>query len=93
MNKKENPQLFNFGDEDFTRKLFIYYSWSAPVILFLLSILFFKEKALITGFIILFLSIFLIPIDKISKKISKSLRILIVLGLIVLAVYSTYFYA
>ncbi len=91
--KKETGNYLYLGEETFLKKLSVYYSWVAPVILLLLSCVFFYDKAFITGFIILFLSVFLLPIlKKHTVRIPKLIRVLIVLALVILAFLSMNLY-
>ncbi len=91
--KKESRKYFNLGDQKFQDKLSIYYSWFAPVLLFLFACGMFIDKAFITGLIILSLSTFLLPIlKKYTCKIPRLARVLIDLTLIFLAFQSMNLY-
>ena len=92
-NKNDTGKFFNLGDQEFQNKLSNYYSWFAPVLLLLFACGIFLDKAYITGFIILLLSIFLLPIlKKYIFKIPKLIRLLVELTLIILAFQSMNLY-
>lgn len=92
MTPKETKKFFNFGNEEFTKKLFLYYSWCVPFGLFVLSCIFLYAKSFVTGFIFLLLTLFLLPINKFTTGLPKTIRALGILGLIALGFLSLYLY-
>ncbi len=93
MNGKKKGFSLYLGDEEFLKKLFVYYSWIIPIVLFLFSCVVLYDKAIVTGLILLVLSIFNLPIVKKKLlKISRVTRLLINIGLIILTVLSMNLY-
>ena len=91
--KKGTSKYFNLGENEFQKKLSIYYSWVAPIVLFLFACGMFYDRAIITGIIILLLSVFHLPIlKKYTSKIPKLMRVFITLALIILAFLSMNLY-
>lgn len=93
MNGKKKGFSLYLGDEEFLKKLTVYYSWFIPIILFLFSCVVLFDKAIITGLLILFLSTFNLPIiKKYTPKIPLVIRLFINIGLIILVVSSMNLY-
>jgi len=89
--KKKGFSLY-LGDEEFLKKLTVYYSWFIPIILFLFSCVVLYDRSVVTGIFILILSIFNLPIIKKKLlKVSRVTRLLINVGLIILTVLSMIF--
>ena len=86
--KKKGFSLY-LWDEKFIKKITVYYSWFTPIVLFLFSCVVLYDKAIITGLLILFLSIFNLPITKkYLPKIPFIISLLINAGLIIFAILS-----
>ncbi len=93
MSEKKKGFSLYFGDEEFLKKLFIYYSWIIPIFLFIFSCIVLYDQSIVTGILILILSIFNLPIIKNKlPKLSRVTRLLINIGLIILAVFSMNLY-
>ncbi len=86
-NKKKNESKWSIylGDETFDKKLFRFYSWFFPVVLFLLSCVFIYDGALVPGIIILFLSIYNFPpVKKLTQFLPRIIRIITNIALVYL---------
>lgn len=93
MSEKKKGFSLYLGDEEFLKKLTIYYSWVISIVLFLFSCVVLYDNAIVTGLIILVLSIFNLPIvKKHLPKIPRVIRLLINIGLIILTVLSMNLY-
>lgn len=91
--KKGKRISLYLGDEEFLRKISIYYSWFTPVVLFLFSFVLFFDKAFITGLIVLFLSLFNLPTSKkYTDRLPVLVRVTSNVGLIALIFFSMNLY-
>jgi hypothetical protein len=90
--KKTSGNLINLGDPEFNKKLFIYYGWSVPAGLLIIAGVLLYGRAYLTGILILVLCLYALPINKFRKNLSKPVKAIIVLGIIFLALMSTYLY-
>ena len=92
MKKNEIKSPLFLGDPEFNRKISVYYAWCPSIALFLLFILFEIDHAFLTGIILLFLALFLLPPNKFRMRISKIYRAIIIFGFIFLVFYSMNLY-
>lgn len=92
MTNKIKRDVINLGNEDFNRKLFIYYEWLIPISIFIFSCIFLCVGAYLTGSLLLLLSIFLLPLIEFRKNLSKTIRAIIIIGFIVFAFLSLELY-
>jgi phosphoglycerol transferase MdoB-like AlkP superfamily enzyme len=92
MTKKETSGPLFLGDPEFNKKISTYYAWIPSVVFFLLFGLFIYDHAFVTGFILLVLAIFLLPINKFRVRLHKVCRAIIILGLIFLVFLSMNLY-
>jgi hypothetical protein len=85
--KKRFP--INLGDQGYYKKLFKGYSWFFPIVLILVSGVFFYDGALITGGLILVLAVYnLPPVKKLAVKLPRIVKIIINIAIIALIIAS-----
>ncbi len=93
--KKDKTKDFKvfLGDAAFNRKLSVYYSWFAPAILAIITIILFTDKAYLVGVLTLALALYLSPlVAKFKMKIPPLFRALLAIALIYLIFQSMYLY-
>lgn len=81
------------GDATFNRKLSVYYSWFAPVVLTILAVVLFIDKAYVVALLVLALALYLSPVfARYKLSLPPIFKAIIVIIFIYLIFQSMYLY-